>query len=143
MKMKILSVAYSGAIDDFRVDAELAKASRDEESILRTIVEDQKAFVDRTLQMQTWVSSIKFIVRCFSRDVDIMHMAFAQSRRGDLDEFCPLIEIFDRGGLRRNPSPSEAAHELEHVVGKRSAIRDAAFDAFRHEFARIFDVAWK
>ena len=59
-----------------------------------------------------------------------------KSRIGDANELGFLVQVVDACAAQVAHPGSQAADELVHHRFERSAIRHAAFDAFRHKFGQ-------
>src|SRR6266511_4620473 len=80
------------------------------------------------------------IVRRLLRDRHVVRMALAQARGGDADELRAL-HLVDRRGSAVAHRLTQAADELVQDRLERALVRDAPFDALRHQFLDVLDVA--
>ena len=79
---------------DLAVDAALAEAARDQLRELGAEVQDQDPVAVHTvLHRRRILPSVEAVVRSFLRDNHVVNVAFAQTSRGDANEFGLLMEI--------------------------------------------------
>src|SRR5258708_20551748 len=77
------------------------------------------------------------IVRRFLRDDHVVHMALAQSRRGDSNEPALLAEFFQSGRSHVAHAALQSADELVRQRAQRSFVGHAPLDAFRTRLAAL------
>src|SRR5579859_7121577 len=74
------------------------------------------------------------VVRRFTRDYHVVHMAFTQAGAADADEARLLLQLGNRLGAAITHAGTQSADQLKNHLRQRAAIRHAALDAFGHEF---------
>src|SRR6267154_388645 len=80
------------------------------------------------------------IVRAFTRNGDVVDVAFAQARAGDAHELRLLMEFREVARTDIAHRGAQATGELVHDVADRTFIRHLALDALGHQLERILDV---
>src|SRR6185437_12931919 len=76
------------------------------------------------------------IVRRLAGHRDVVDMALAQTRRGDLHETAILLHVGDSLVAGVAHRRAQAADKLVNDVADRPLVRHAAFDPFRHQLQR-------
>src|SRR5437016_8330349 len=76
---------------------------------------------------------LQTVVRCFSRDDDIMRMRFTQSRGRDPDELCFRVQRSDVTYPAIPHSAPQPTDHLEDDVGNRAAVGDSPLYPLRDE----------
>src|SRR3989344_2850721 len=91
---------------------------------------------------------ISAVVRRFLGDLHIVHVAFADTGGGDLDELGLVVHLFDRGATAVAHGGAHAARHLVDDADHGALVGHTAFDAFGHELvsvgvagARLLEVA--
>ena len=82
-------------------------------------------------------SVLHAVVRRLFCDIDVVRVRLTESGARYLDELPVLLQIGDSLTSAVSHAGADSADELEHGVCKRAFVRNAALDAFRHEFCRI------
>src|SRR6185436_9409763 len=72
------------------------------------------------------------IIRAFSRNSDVVDVAFAQARAGDAHELRLLVEFGEIAGADIAHRGAQAAGELVHDIADRPLVRHLTLDALRH-----------
>src|SRR5690606_24294940 len=73
------------------------------------------------------------IVRAFPRDLYIMHMAFAQTRPCDPDEFAVAPHLFNSGASGIAHGGAQSTDKLMNDRSGRPLIGHLPLDPFRHQ----------
>src|SRR5262245_26630594 len=81
-----------------------------------------------------------WIVRAFTRNCHIVHMAFTQSRAGDADELSLGVELVEVFRAHIPHGRADAAGQLMQHGRGRTFVWHLTFDAFRHQLERVLDV---
>src|SRR5207237_4118080 len=74
------------------------------------------------------------VVRCLSRDSNVVRMRFAQTCRGDANELGLRAQLIDVRASYISHSTAQTADHLEEHVTRRTLVWDASLDPFRHQF---------
>ena len=86
------------------------------------------------------ILSPAWIIRALPGDGHVMHMAFAQARRGDAYELRFLLQILDRLGADIAHGRAQAARQLVQDTADRATIGHLSLNTFRHQLQRVLDV---
>src|SRR5262249_5472162 len=81
--------------------------------------------------------SIQPIIRRFLRDRNVVHVRLAHTGAGNADEMRFGVHLVDGRAADVTHRGAQSAGELVHDAAQRSAVRNAALDAFRHEFVGV------
>src|SRR4051794_39338709 len=76
------------------------------------------------------------VVRCLSRDSNVVWMRLAQPGGGNAYELGLGAELFDVRASYISHSTSQSTDHLEEDVARRPLVGNAAFDSFRHQLLR-------
>src|SRR4029079_14081508 len=80
------------------------------------------------------------IIRAFSRNSDVVDVAFAQARAGDAQELRLLVEFGEIAGADIAHRGAQAAGALVHDIADRAFLRHLPLDALRHQLDLVLDV---
>src|SRR5688572_24353555 len=84
-----------------------------------------------------WSASAHPVIRRLFGDLHVVHVAFALPCASHLHERRLFTHVFDRRAADITHRRAQAAGELVHHAAQRAAIRDASFEAFRHQLVGV------
>ena len=73
------------------------------------------------------------IVRCFFGDLHVVDVGFSHASAGDAHKLRLGTHLLDVGAAGVTHRGTQTAHQLVNDRGERPFVRNATFDAFRHQ----------
>src|SRR6187455_213262 len=85
----------------------------------------------------TGARSADTVIRCFLRDGDVVHVAFAHTGVRDADEARTRAHLVDVAAARVTHRGTQSAGELVQDRDDAALVRDAALDTLGHELFEL------
>src|ERR1043166_5332029 len=76
------------------------------------------------------------VVRCFSRDSNVVWMRLAESRRSNTHELRFCAKLLDRRAAHVSHAAAQSTNHLEQYIAHRPLVRNPAFDSLGHQLLR-------